>query len=275
MVPSVADAAETRLELSTWAVLRALIRLSATLELQYPANFFASMFGTLFWLTMAVLTVALFYSHTTHLGGWSFWETVALLGVFNALVGVVEGVFRPGIGSLAEQIRHGSFDLVLTRPVDAQLYLTFRELDLWRIADFVLGLSLAGYAMHKLGRPLDAAHALAFFITFASAIAVLYSVWLALMCLAFWLVAIENLPTVFDALFEAARYPASAYPKALRLVFVYLLPVAWTTTIPASALVGRLSMLGVVESVGVGCVALLLSRLVWRAALRRYTSAGG
>jgi ABC-2 type transport system permease protein len=271
-VPSVA---ELQLELSRWAVIRALVRLSATEELLYPANFFASMFGTLFWLTMAVLTVALFYSHTTHLGGWSFWETVALLGVFNALVGVVEGVFRPGIGSLADMIRHGSFDLVLTRPVDAQLYLTFHELDLWRIADVVLGFSLSGYALHRLGRPLDPTHTLAFLITFGSAVAVLYSVWLILMCLAFWLVAIENLPTVFDALFEAARYPASAYPKALRLVFVYILPVAWTTTIPASALVGRLSTLGVLESIGVGCAALAVSRLVWRSALRRYTSAGG
>ena len=130
---------------------------------------------------------------------------------------------------------------MLTRPVDAQLYLTFRQLDLWRIADVLLGFALSSVALHRLGRPISASQILAFAVTFTSAVAVLYSVWVILMCLAFWFVAIENLPTVFDALFEAARYPASAYPKALRVVFVYVLPVAWTTTIPASALVGRLS----------------------------------
>lgn len=255
--------------------LGALLRASATRELQYRANFFASLIGTVFWLGMAVLTVHIFYSHTTVLGGWTFWETVVLLGVFNALVGVVEGVLRPGIGSLPDEIRHGSLDLILSRPIDAQLYLTVHDVDVWRSLDVILGLSVSMYALHRLGRTLDAAHAFAFAITFLTAIVVLYAVWVALMSVAFWLVAVENLSTVFDSLFEAARYPASAYPTALRIIFVFLLPVAWMTTTPASALVGRLELSGVVTALGVAAVALLVSRGVWRLGLRNYTSAGG
>jgi ABC-2 type transport system permease protein len=273
MVRSVVEA--SRPDRSSWSVVAALCRLSALEELQYPANFVASMFGTLFWLSMAVLTVALFYEHTSHLGGWSFWETVVLLGVFNALVGVIEGVLRPGIGDLPDLIRHGGFDLVLVRPVDAQLYLTFRQLDLWRVADIILGIALSGYALHRLGRPVSAGQAAAFALTFASAVAVLYAVWLSLMCLAFRFVAIDNLPTVFDAVFEAARYPATAYPSALRILFVYIVPIAWTTTVPASALVGRLAWTGVLESLVIGAALLVLSRVIWRVSLRRYTSAGG
>lgn len=260
---------------STLSVIAALCRLSALEELQYPANFVASMFGTLFWLTMAVLTVALFYEHTEHLGGWSFWETVVLLGVFNALVGVIEGVLRPGIGDLPDLIRHGGFDLVLVRPVDPQLYLTFRLLDPWRVADIILGVALSVYALHRLGQPITAWQIGAFAVTFASAVAVLYSIWLSLMCLAFKFVAIDNLPTVFDAVFESARYPASAYPSALRILFVYIVPIAWTTTVPASALVGRLAWPAVVESVVLGIGLLVLSRIIWKVSLRRYASAGG
>jgi ABC-2 type transport system permease protein len=253
----------------------ALCRLSALEELQYPANFAASLLGTLFWMTMAVLTVAVFYEHTSNLGGWSFWETAVLLGVFNALVGVIEGVLRPGIGDLPDLVRHGSFDLVLVRPVDAQLYLTFRQLDLLRVADVVAGLALSGYALHRLGQHVSGAQLVGFGLTFASAIAVLYSVWLILMCLAFRYVAVDNLPTVFDAVFESARYPVAAYPGPMRILLVYIVPIAWTTTVPASALVGRLAWTGVVESVVIGGALLVASRVVWRLALRRYTSAGG
>jgi viologen exporter family transport system permease protein len=260
---------------STFSVIRALLRLSALEELQYPANFVASMFGTIFWLTMAVLTVALFYEHTSHLGGWTFWETVVLLGVFNALVGVIEGILRPGIGDLPDLIRHGGFDLVLVRPVDPQLYLTFRKLDPWRVADIILGVALSAYAMHRLGRPIALSELVAFALTFASAVAVLYSAWLSLMCLSFKFVAIDNLPTVFDAVFEAARYPVSAYPSALRILFVYIVPIAWTTTTPASALVGRLAWSGVAESVAIGVAVLVISRGIWQVSLRRYASAGG
>ncbi|HEY4130680.1 MAG TPA: ABC-2 family transporter protein [Gemmatimonadaceae bacterium] len=253
----------------------AIVRTNAARELQYRANFFASLFGTVFWLAMALLTVHVFYSHTESLGGWTFWETVVLLGVFNALVGVVEGVLRPGIGSLPDEVRHGSLDQILVRPIDPQLYLSIRELDLWRIVDVVLGLSVSIYALHRLGRPLTLPGAASFAVTFATAIIVLYSLWVALMSLAFWLVAVENLSTVFDSVFEAARYPSSAYPTPLRIIFVFLLPVAWMTTTPASALTGRLQAIEVLESVIVAAASLIVSRAIWRFGLKRYTSAGG
>ncbi|HXT16886.1 MAG TPA: ABC-2 family transporter protein [Gemmatimonadaceae bacterium] len=254
---------------------RALIELNAARELQYRANFVASSLGAAFWLLMAVFTVSIFYEHTSVVGGWSFWETAVLLGVFNALVGVVEGWLRPGIGSLPDEVRHGSLDLLLLRPIDTQLYLSFRELDLWRVTDVIAGFALSIYAMHRLGRTISIAELSVFLVMFAAAIAILYGVWLTLMSLAFWFVAVENLSTVFDALFEAARYPASAYPTALRVVFLFILPVAWTTTIPAAALVGRLSPVTAAACLVVAAIALGVSRAVWRVALRRYTSAGG
>ncbi len=276
-------------------VLRALLRMNVVEELQYRANFVASLLGTVFWIAMALLTVALFFRHTAQLGGWDYWEVVVLLGVFNALTGVIEAVLRPGIGELADEVRSGKLDLVLTRPVDAQLYVSFRRLDLWRFADVAFGLMLAGYALVRVGRLpslLDLLAfvvtmgsavavvyaiwvALAFVVTMGSAVAVVYAIWVALMSLAFWFVAVENLSVLFDAVYEAARYPVSAYPGALRFVFVYLVPVAWTTTIPASALTGRLGVATALGAAGVGALALGLTRLLWRAALRRYTSAGG
>jgi ABC-2 type transport system permease protein len=104
---------------------------------------------------------------------------------------------------------------------------------------------------------------------------VVYAIWIALMSMAFWFVSVENLAVLFDAVFEAARYPVSAYPGALRFLFVYLIPIAWTTTIPASALTGRLAPGFALAALAVGGAALALTRLLWRNALRRYTSAGG
>ena len=260
---------------SVFPVLRALWRLNVAEELQYRANFVASVLGTLFWLATALLTVALFFSHTARLGGWDFWEVAVLLGVFNTLSGVIEAVLRPGIGRLAEEVRKGTLDLVLTRPVEPQLYVSFRVLDVWRLADVAAGLALIGYALARLGRVPSLLDAAAFAVTLLAAVAVVYAIWMALMSLAFWFVAVENISVLFDAVYEAARYPVSAYPGALRFLFVYLIPVAWTTTIPASALTGRLGPATALVSAAVGVVALALTRLLWRAALRRYTSAGG
>src|SRR5881397_3245458 len=90
-----------RIPHSALRILVALWRLNLAEELQYRANFVASVLGTLFWIVTALLTLAVFFSHTTRLGGWDYWEVVVLLGVFNALTGVIEAVLRPGIGWLA------------------------------------------------------------------------------------------------------------------------------------------------------------------------------
>ena len=259
----------------TGSLVAALWRLNVVEELQYRANFVASLLGTIFWLGLAVLTAALFFSHASSLGGWSFWEVVVLLGVFNTLNGLVDAILRPGIGSLAGEVRSGALDLVLMRPVDAQLFVSFRRLDIWRLTDVVLGLALAGYALVRLEAAPGPWQLAAFAATLAAAVAVVYAIWVALMSLAFWFVAVENISVLFDAVYGAARYPASADPAPLRFVFLYLLPVAWTTTIPAAAVTGRLGAGTAIAAVGVGAAALLLARLLWRTALRRYTSAGG
>ncbi len=257
------------------SLLASFWRLNLAEEMQYATNFAASLVGTVFWMATALLTVAVFFRHTQRLGGWDFWEVAALLGIFNALAGVVEALLRPGLGRLAQDVRSGALDLVLVRPVEPQLYVSFRRLNVWRLADIVLGLGLSFYALSRLGVAAGVGQLLGFAVTFASAIAVIYAIWLSLMSLAFWFVAVENLSVLFDAVYEAARYPVSAYPGALRFLFVYLLPIAWTTTVPSSVLTGRLSPVAAAAAVGVAALALTLSRLLWSQALRRYTSAGG
>jgi ABC-2 type transport system permease protein len=256
-------------------MLASLVRLNAVEELQYRANFIASVFATAFWIATALLTLALFFRHTTRLGGWDYWEVVVLLGVFNALTGVIEAVLRPGIGQLAEDVKSGALDLVLVKPADAQLFVSFRRLDLWRVTDIVLGLALSGYALARLGHVPTVWQSGAFLVALAAAAIVVYAIWVALMSLAFWFVAVENLSVLFDAVYEGARYPVSAYPGALRFVFVYLLPIAWATTVPASALTGRLSPATALAAAGVGAAAFVFSRLLWRTALKRYTGASG
>jgi ABC-2 type transport system permease protein len=182
---------------------------------------------------------------------------------------------RPGIGQLAGEVRSGSLDLVLARPVDAQAFVSFRRLDIWRLSDVVLGLALAGYALWRLGTVPSILALVAFAVALAAACVVVYAIWVALMSLAFWFVSVENLSVLFDAVYAGARYPVSAYPGALRFLFVYLLPIAWTTTVPASTLTGRLGPETAVGAATMGIVAFLLARLLWRAALKKYTGASG
>jgi len=256
-------------------VLRAFWAANLAEELEYRANLIGAVLGTVFNIAIAVLTAAVFFRQAAELGGWGFWEVVVLLGVFNAVAGVVEALFRPNIGRLVEHVREGTLDLILAKPVDAQLVVSFRRLVIWRGADIVLGLALSGYALARLGVLPGPLELLAWTVSLAAAVALVYAVWLSLMSLAFWFVAVENLAVLFDAVYEAARFPVTAYPAALRYLFTTLLPIAWITTVPAGALTGRVGAGTALASAAIALAALAIARLIWRTALSKYTSAGG
>jgi len=143
------------------------------------------------------------------------------------------------------------------------------------IVSFVLGLALASYALVRLHHVPSVAQLAAFGLSLAAAVTVVYALWVVLMSLAFWFVSVDNISVLFDAVYEGARYPVSAYPVALRFVFVYLIPIAWTTTIPASTLTGKLQPAFALVAAAVAGIAFALARLLWRTALRRYSGASG
>ena len=107
----------------------------------------------------------------------------------------------------------------------------------------------------------------------ASGAAILYSLWFSLAALSIWFVKVWNATEVLRYTLVAGRYPVSAYPPALRLVFVFVLPVAFMTTVPSQALLGQGSWHWALGSVLMAAGSLIASRLFWQFALRHYTSA--
>jgi ABC-2 type transport system permease protein len=82
-----------------------------------------------------------------------------------------------------------------------------------------------------------------------------------------------NATEVLRAALTAGRFPLSAYPPTLRLVFTLVLPIAFLTTVPAEAILGRATPGWIALALLVAAVSLALCRAFWRFALRHYTSA--
>jgi ABC-2 type transport system permease protein len=72
---------------------------------------------------------------------------------------------------------------------------------------------------------------------------------------------------------EAGRYPMVAYPAAYRFFFTFVVPVAFLTTVPAEAMLGRSHVIWVMGSAILALGLVMASVIFWRFALRFYTSA--
>ena len=112
-----------------------------------------------------------------------------------------------------------------------------------------------------------------FLVMLLSGVAIVYSIWLAMVSFAFWFVRIDNITELFYAFYEAGRYPVTIYRGVVRALLTFVIPIAFVTTFPASALIGRLDQTTVLIAVVFAVAFLFLSSRFWNFALRHYSSA--
>jgi ABC-2 type transport system permease protein len=248
-------------------------KISASQAMAYRGDFLLQGAMAIGWMGLVLLPIEILFDGRDSVAGWSHAEALILMAYFIGLRGVLELVVSPSLVDLVERIRSGSFDYVLLKPVDAQIMVSASHYEPWKVFDILGALAVLGYAFHLRGEPPAPADALIGIAMFASGAIAMYALWLACAAAAFWVVRLDNLIYLLGSIFDIARWPVQIFQGLWRIVFTYVIPVAVMTTYPAMAMLGKLDTATILASIGGSLVLLGLSRLVWVAAIRNYTSA--
>ena len=144
---------------------------------------------------------------------------------------------------------------------------------MWRLVDVVLGLAVLGVALVRRGGELSLLDGALFLLMLLAGGAIIYSFFLVMASVAFWFLRIENILVIFGDMYQAARWPIGIYPQWLRFILTFVVPVAIAITVPAEAVVGRLTGARVALALGVALFALAASRFIWGRGLKRYSGA--
>jgi ABC-2 type transport system permease protein len=242
-------------------------------ELEYRANFVVNVLTNLFWLFWAIVALQVYFSHTQTIGGWTFDEALLVVGMFNFANGFMEAFLRPNVGELGDHVRLGTLDLLLTKPINSQFLVSARKLSFWRITDMLLGLGVMAFALAQMNVALTWLNLVTFVAMAAAAGMMLYAISFMLSTSALWFVRIDNILEVFNAFYEAGRFPITVYRGAVRIFLTFVVPIAFMTTFPAAALIDKLEWSYALLAVAFGSALFVLSAWFWRFALRFYASA--
>ncbi|MEB3306786.1 MAG: ABC-2 family transporter protein [Cyanobacteriota bacterium] len=242
-------------------------------QLEYQANLWIELLAMAGNLAGSLFVLALFFRQGQGLGGWSWPESVVVLGAYTVLDGLTSSLLRPNLSRIVNHVQEGTLDFVLLKPIDSQFWLSLRTVSPSGLPELLVGLGLMVWAVPKAGAALSLPALLLATSLIGSASLILYSLWFLLATTSIWFVRTWNATEVLRATLMAGRYPVSAYPQALRTLFTLVIPVAFLTTVPSEALLGRLAWPWALASVVAAGLALLISRRFWRFALLFYTSA--
>jgi ABC-2 type transport system permease protein len=248
-------------------------RVNAMNELQYRANFFVQLFQSAIALATGLAVIGLVFSHTQELNGWNHAELLAVMGVHIAMGGLIGALIQPNMMRLTQEIRDGKLDFALTKPADAQLLATLREVRIWRAVDLALGGIVLGVAVSMLGSGPSLLGALAFAATLVLGGLMIYCFWLILATAAFFIIRIDEIAELFEGIYQSGRWPVGVYPGWLRISLTFLVPIAFAVTVPAEALTSRLTVDTLVIAAVFAAVLLVVTRAWWRFGLRHYAGA--
>ncbi len=253
--------------------LRRFWATSLAAELEYPVNALIELVAAVGNLAGSLFVLSLFYGPGRSLGGWSWEAALVVLGVYTLLDGLTNTLLQPNLSTIVTHVQTGTLDFVLLKPIDSQFWLSARRFSPWGLPGIALGFGLIGFSAPRAGATTDPQQLLAAALLLLASGLILYSLWFVLAATSIWFVKVWNATEVLRAVLVAGRYPISAYPAGLRVVFTFVLPVAFLTTVPAEAILGRASNGWLLASLGVATLSVLLSRRFWQFALRHYTSA--
>jgi ABC-2 type transport system permease protein len=254
-------------------LLRVQARMAGVSAMQYRADFVVRGGIALLWTAVTLVPIVIVFGSRQQVAGWSFADSLVVVGWFTLLKGILEGAISPSLTAVVERVRTGTLDFVLLKPADAQFLVSTTTFEPWRALDLLGGVLIFVYAFRQLHRwpsPGDVLQAVLFL---GVAVLLLYAIWILVVSAAFWVVKVDNLSYLFGSVFDFARWPSSVFKGVLSIIFTYVFPVAIMTTYPSLALLGKLTFLRATLAVAGAVLFATIARQVWKKALGHYTSA--
>ena len=252
-------------------VLRLFWSAAIAAELEYRINFFIATLSSLGNLAGSLFGLFLFYRTGYTFSGWSWEAALIVLGIFTLLQGFSATFLASNLNRIVRHVQEGTLDFILLKPIRSQFWLSTHTLSPWGLPDLIFGSIIIGYAGKRLGVGID--DYLLGVLPLLFSLVILYSLWFMLGATSIWFVKIYNATEVLRGLLEAGRYPIAAYPTAYRFFFTFVMPVAFLTTVPAQALLGRSEISWLIGAAILAVALFFASTWFWRFALRFYTSA--
>lgn len=257
-------------------IYAALWKNSVTREMNFKANFLLWIFVELLWFGLQLSFIGVLYLHTDHIGTWTKWQVVMLIGASHFIQQIFQAFFLINCTNLSELIRTGKLDFLLLLPVNTRFVVSLRQVDLGAFVNATSAVGVIAFAAHQMNFVPTFIQVVGFLVLCTAGIVVHYSLMFLLASISFWTVRAQGIVWGYYNLFQIARMPDEAFRGVFKAVFTFAIPMLLVSNVPVRVLVNKLSSprllpLGLLLAMSVFCFA--LSELGWRASVRRYTSA--
>jgi ABC-2 type transport system permease protein len=240
----------------------------------FKSNFLLWIVVELLWFGLQLSFIGVLYLHTDHIGSWTKWQVVMLIGASHFIQQLYQAFFLINCTNLSELVRTGKLDFLLLLPVNTRFVVSLRQVDLGAFVNATFALALMAYAAHQMNFVPNPLQVFGFFTLCIVGIVIHYSLMFLLATISFWTVRAQGIVWGYYNLFNIARMPDEAFAGLFKAVFTFAIPMLLVSNVPVRVLVKpATSLQSALLLLAMSVVCFTVSEWGWRASLRRYTSA--
>lgn len=219
---------------------------------------------------LQLLVLWLIVTKTRSLAGYTLNETFVFFMTFNLIDTLTQLLFRD-VYRFRQKIVSGDFDFHLIQPANALFRVLLGGADPLDVVMFFPYVVMFIFFLTQISFvPLS-------FITFSvlcvNGLLIGAAFHIVVLALGILTTEIDHTIMIYRDVTGMGRFPIDIYHEPLRSIITFVIPVGMMMSFPVKALLNDLSWLTVVGSTLFGSGFIIVSLLLWKKALRFYTSA--
>lgn len=239
--------------------------------MEFRANFIAKLLQNATWIIFYLLIVLVIFGQTKEVAGWNRERVFVLISTIS-LITAVHSAFFFSCFELPEQVRRGTLDFVITKPVDSMFWVSVRRFNITSLGTIIASLIMLGVGLSQGGQTPGPDSWLAYVLLCICSLVMVYSLGMILMTSAIYFVRVDNLWVLAETCLETARYPVDIYQTRIPQLLTLYIPLGLLASVPARTLFEGPNWLYVGAAAFWAVVFTLAARWFWLFSLGRYTS---
>lgn len=251
-----------------------LFKASFKREAQYKFDFFVNILGNFLGLFADFLIIALILIRFQNIAGWQLHQVALMYAIIEFGFGVYR-LIGEGFNRFEELILSGKFDTLLLRPVPVLVQVMLHKIDLKRLGMVVQAMVVGLWGIQRSTFPNSSFYCYLPLLLLASVIINL-EVSIILAAMAFW--TGKNKDIIILGHYStrtAATYPATIYHKLFSHILTLVIPFFTVSYYPLLYYTGKSDNPFYLLTPLFGITTMtLLSSLIWRSGIKRYSSTG-
>lgn len=250
-------------------------------RMEYRFSFFSDLFAQILTFSVMYLNLWILMTKFHDIQGWNYYEVMFLYNL-NIFTYGISGLFiwEPMLFGIQEMVQQGTFDSIITKPINPLLHMIFRQFEHTFLGHIILGFIVFVICMGKLSIVWTFANIIWFILVLLGAVLIHCAIMIIGGSVSFWIIkstAVVN--TAIYGLRNFISYPVSVYNKWVQVILTFIVPYAFVNYYPAQLFLNKPgeTLFHPLLKYGtpiVGVLLLIISILIWNIGINKYQSTG-